>query len=653
MKKRSLAMLLTVFSVFATVSCEAATGPAGPKGDTGEVGPAGPKGDTGEKGEKGDAGQIGATAFGCSIISSENGFVTVDKGSAVVGSDITFTIVPTMDATVLGLKLNNEIVYEADLVKNEDGSYSHTTQMVENGFVVVGLFVGDDTKANITIENYDENNIPTGYDGEVIALPKAKVTDKYGMDLSEYVTIKDVTEGVNENNTTIANGNLMSDITGIHTLKYVVVNPKTNEVINEKTIKINVVLKILAGCTVPDLIKVENETTNPTITVGDKGVSALSFNFEASKHYYAEVVVSKLTQNVANQIITVSNNVDSTGVPTKGLYYEGIKMNGGTAFEFATSKYLIGNDAWSNFGGGGKCWHPEVYGNGRSRLNVNPNTSDTKLAVARDGDTFYYFMNDQLFSMAKYPELKDLDTYPGMAFYGGDHVGIKTTMSGFKFIKDEEGITAKINELYSQSALFDCFTWWGGSKESPLATYDGASFTWKDGSTLNNNMNANIVTSLANLFGDFEVSFDAKANSLGDDNNWGKMMLDIRTLQDKKCVTTLHATIGGDKTYYENLMTSCEVGSATNTNFASGLQAAFGGSVSRDLELHYNIKLKTTDKVETYTITISDKNDETKTYTFTETVTYQNGNEGLAGGPKFLLFKSQKFAGTISNFEFK
>ena len=236
MKKRSLAMLLTVFSVFATVSCEAAsgvTGPAGPKGDTGEVGPAGPKGDTGAKGE---TGQTGATAFGCSIISSENGFVTVDKGSAVVGSDITFKIVPTMDATVLGLKLNNEIVYEADLVKNEDGSYSHTTQMVENGFVVVGLFVGDDTKANIAIENYDENNLPTGYDGEVITLPKAKVTDKYGMDLSEYVTIKDVTEGVNENNTTIKNGSLMSDITGIHTLKYTVVNPKTNEVINEKTI---------------------------------------------------------------------------------------------------------------------------------------------------------------------------------------------------------------------------------------------------------------------------------------------------------------------------------------------------------------------------------------------------------------------------------
>ena len=652
MKKRSLAMLLTVFSVFATVSCEAAsgvTGPAGPKGDTGEVGPAGPKGDTGAKGE---TGQTGATAFGCSIISSENGFVTVDKGSAVVGSDITFKIVPTMDATVLGLKLNNEIVYEADLVKNEDGSYSHTTQMVENGFVVVGLFVGDDTKANIAIENYDENNLPTGYDGEVITLPKAKVTDKYGMDLSEYVTIKDVTEGVNENNTTIKNGNLMSDVTGIHTLKYVVVNPKTNEVINEKTIKLNVVLKLLAGCTVPDLIKIENEATNPTITVGDKGISALSFNFEASKHYYAEVVVSKLTQNVADQIITISNNVDSTGIPTKGLYYEGIKMNGGTAFEFATSKYLIGDDAWRNFGGGGKCWHPEVYGNGRSRLNINPNTSATKFAVARNNDTFYYFMNDQLFSMAKYPELKDLDTYPGMAFYGGDHVEIKATMSGFKFIKDEEGINAKINELYSQSALFDCWTAWGGSKENPLATFAGNSFTWKEESTSNNNFNANIVASLANLFGDFEVSFDAKINSLGDNNNWGKMMVDVRTLQDKKCVTTMSSAIWNGS-YSENNMSSCEVGSATNTDFVSGLQAAFGGSVSRDLELHYNIKLKTTDNVETYTITISDKNDATKTYTFTETVTYQNGNEFLAGGPKFLLFKSQKFAGTISNFEFK
>ncbi len=67
-----------------------AKGEKGDKGDTGETGPQGPAGD---KGDKGDTGEKGDTAWSNTILPVEGGYVKVNVGSALVGEDVTFTLV--------------------------------------------------------------------------------------------------------------------------------------------------------------------------------------------------------------------------------------------------------------------------------------------------------------------------------------------------------------------------------------------------------------------------------------------------------------------------------------------------------------------------------------------------------------------------------
>ena len=184
------------------------TGAQGEKGETGEKGDKGDKGDTGatgakgDKGDKGDTGEKGDTAYSCTILpyqvrdtegdivkeylgkisgtdfdesyvglmanSIPTGTVSVDKGSAVVGEEITFTItvdiLPNISfnkhnysygSDLYWFKLNGELVqpyayvtYDEngiiDTNQNEDEYgkfvYTYTTTMVEGGFTVEAAF---------------------------------------------------------------------------------------------------------------------------------------------------------------------------------------------------------------------------------------------------------------------------------------------------------------------------------------------------------------------------------------------------------------------------------------------------------------------------------------------------------------------------------
>ncbi len=116
-------------------------GEKGEQGETGEQGPQGDKGDKGDQGEQGPAGedgkdgQDGATAWSNTMIPSADGYVTVDKGSAIVGEDITFTAIPydinTHVATHIILNGESHEV---------DGEGKVTVKMVANGYVAQGVF---------------------------------------------------------------------------------------------------------------------------------------------------------------------------------------------------------------------------------------------------------------------------------------------------------------------------------------------------------------------------------------------------------------------------------------------------------------------------------------------------------------------------------
>lgn len=126
------------------------TGATGPQGEQGEKGDKGDKGDTGAtgpQGDKGDTGPQGETAWSNTILPSVGGYILPSVGSALVGSEITFTFVPQDETYYLDYaKLNGEEVLTTyDAIEHE---YSYTTEMVEGGFVVQAAFSVQDVASS-------------------------------------------------------------------------------------------------------------------------------------------------------------------------------------------------------------------------------------------------------------------------------------------------------------------------------------------------------------------------------------------------------------------------------------------------------------------------------------------------------------------------
>ena len=97
----------------------------------------------GADGQNGSSGQNGKTAWSNTILPSQHGYVTVNVGSALVGTQIVFTAYPDEDYYLSELELNGISVI-GDVVNN-----TYTTEMVENGFVVRAVFSLGEVPAHV------------------------------------------------------------------------------------------------------------------------------------------------------------------------------------------------------------------------------------------------------------------------------------------------------------------------------------------------------------------------------------------------------------------------------------------------------------------------------------------------------------------------
>lgn len=182
-------------SVTVTQGEKGDTGPTGPKGDTGEKGETGPsgqpgldgsdgkdgeKGDTGPSGDKGDTGpagqdgEDGETAYSSTLLPVVGGYVTVDVGSATVGTPVTFTAVPEEGYRPIAVTLNGE---RHELSK--DNEFKVTVNMVEGGFVVRGEFKIEKLVESVTITTPETETL--FINGESLTL-EAKVTPEDATD---------------------------------------------------------------------------------------------------------------------------------------------------------------------------------------------------------------------------------------------------------------------------------------------------------------------------------------------------------------------------------------------------------------------------------------------------------------------------------------
>ena len=540
-----------------------------------------------------------------------------------------------------------DVLVTQEVVPAKGHEYTESYYEVQNDVL---MFVGTCSRGcdvtyevEVTLEiNEHEELVSPIY--STCELPYYLVMDQFGNDLSEYVVITDETDS----NAEIEDVYLTSKVLGTHTIKYAVVD-RNNTVASSKTVTVNFYEKILRDSTVPHLITVANETTDPLLTNGDKGLSGLSFNVDAGKYYYVEMTMLKMSAYVNGQIFGLSHNNASNGIPTEGLYYTGFKFNASN-YEYAHSKYVEG---WNYEGP--RMWMSANYANNRVEgINANPLNSDTKLAVARAGDKFYYFVNDKLYHVAIYPELENNDTYPGLIFFGND-TDITAEFKNFKIIREQDDIESKIADLVGNST-FEQFGNWGNKYASKYATFnDDNGFTFHsaaeletaDGSDTNNAINDNMVSPYFHLYGNWEVSYDVALNVLGDNGGWGALWTDIRTVQDSKSVFSWRDR--GNRTNYfvETEISSSETGDIKVTSSTLSCFERSNGAY------HVTIRCELMgNNVERYTITVTAGENNAVNMTQVFEINYTKVGYTY-GGAKYFIFKSQKWAGTISNFAAK
>ena len=98
-------------------------------------------GEDGEDGSDGTlVGEDGKNAYSNTFLPLIDGYVRADKGSALEGETITFTITPLEDTQVESLVLNEQVITLDKLTPSSNRSYTYQTTMVKNGYVVSANF---------------------------------------------------------------------------------------------------------------------------------------------------------------------------------------------------------------------------------------------------------------------------------------------------------------------------------------------------------------------------------------------------------------------------------------------------------------------------------------------------------------------------------
>lgn len=518
----------------------------------------------------------------------------------------------------------------------------------------VASFAEDVTLSDVV--NADVNELAIQFDntdplqvvaGSEVTLPNYTITDGALTGAEVRITAE---------NGIVANGTYTPDRysdKGTHTLTYTAVQPHTGLEKVLGTLNVEVAPKILTGASV-DRVVVSNELSNPVITNTDTGCSGLSFNFEASKYYYAEFDMAALGSYNKDAVIGFSHNILDVGLADSGVgsYYNGFKMNA-DGYELAHSKYQTG---WSLEAV--RLWKGSSYANRKNIQKPDIISSTTKVAVARSGDKFYTFFNDGVYDISVYPELQNRDTYPGILFEG-DVTNAK--FSNFNFIRNVEDVTAKISSLVGITT-FDHFSMWGDDTWGNTLTNDYLDFDVQNGvrfsnrGEANDSYNANMASPYVHLYGKWTMEFDYLLEKLSDGSNcnWSQLHIDIRTVQDQKTafnwmVMSWTDSFGEDP----GAAIWTEVGSLSTTKVITEMQ-----KLTHRNTIHFTISCLPNGNSETYTITVSDG---TNSFTYNQVVTYGDvtNEKGevtnyayLSGGPKSIIFKSKKFVGTISNFTY-
>lgn len=388
--------------------------------------------------------------YDVTITNSIGGIITSNVSKAAENEDITLTITPLSGSAVIGIILNGNKVYEADLTK-KSGLYTYTTKMTTSGIKVEGMYLNSSTQITYEVSTYSENDMKV-IQGESLTLPTVTCKDSHGNDLSKYIQVIDETD-----ETAISNNVATSDVIGEHIVAYNFVYSigGVDTVINSKKIKYNVYRKLFsyagsagtyndnwydASFGVKDELVANEEQVVETY---NSGYSNSIFNMTPSKSYYAEITVNNPNNKWMG--VGLSNN-DPDDSST--FYIDCVE---GNDINYKIKDFnTTGTGSWSMDDGTLDTlqYQVGVYNN----VDIEKSTKTFKMAILRNEDLFYHFVNDDLVCITRKEKYASVDTAPGIFVnQGGDK---SVTFTDIEYYNDETKVATKLNALLEDGKQF-------------------------------------------------------------------------------------------------------------------------------------------------------------------------------------------------------
>ena len=415
----------------------------------------------------------------------------------------------------------------------------------------VEITVVDLTAPSFTAEN---GAVINGLAGDEIELPAALSCD--GADLRANVTA-DCPDGITFDKDAMT---VKASATGSYNVTLSVSDPRNSALTSSVNITVGVYRKIFADYNGYGNIGYESYAEGKQFVADGEQVTSFdrwdatfaSFNAQPSKVYYAEIVVDSASKADWSTFYGMTHSVKGdatrwltaymdrgaavTRTPEDGeesRYYSGAR-------DFRIKDIDIVNDS--------NCWELHngnqprsqilyTYGLNRFRGIDNIDSFPCKLATARIGGFFYYFVNDYYVCAVTNDYLQDKDSVPG--YFQQSSIG--TEIKNIVWLNGAEA-EAKFNALTDNgSKIFSEFApseWWKNENEASghishsTDASLGANYTFDTDALTGENKG--IVTPYIFFDGNFTFEWEYQFDSSTAAGNWDRFMgLEVRHLRDE------------------------------------------------------------------------------------------------------------------------
>lgn len=315
-------------------------------------------------------------------------------------------------------------------------------------------------------------------------------------------------------------------------------------------------------CTVSD-----EGTTEESYSTTNTGISVKNLYMDRSYEYYAEASFNGFSSSLYRAFGFM--HCDDTNPNSAVFYRENVAAYGGDADKW----YLREAKQWSAVYINSSEWFSHgtdaVYA---QKLTLNDPTVKNKVAIARNHDKFYFFLNDVLLRTHTIAEFKYIKTIPGICVedYGnGDNAG-KGFVTDIDFYSGEKAL-AKIETLTAGTTLFHTLRDDTGSSTA-FASYvsneeDGEGFEYNENIYDNDAGWWNkVVWPQMSFADDYRLSFDYEVTGV----NASASDAQVRIYTEESSSGS-----NGEKTDGPNLYSSLSLKYGSGTSFIAS-ESSFG-----------------------------------------------------------------------------